>query len=248
MTSAQQLIYDTVGCPPIEGSKGKLLKPEPGICSITGEPQEITADARRALGENFTDHSLWRAHTGRVGPAALWCCSGKGALSPRMWSWVCAPGVGLPDSVEKAPWHVPGLCQTNRSNTRPIIDLLIHPPAGEWVMCIATSGQKHVLPYATTNHGGGTSTIRMEDTNITIKHTQFRNVFEATLTLRRMGVTAENIKNEAPGNAIKTHDQLENWRHASQRIEHLRTSPLVDLALWCITKPIMEDTNAYPTP
>lgn len=97
-------------------------------------------------------------------------------------------------------------------------------------------------------HGGDTSTIRMEDTNITIKHTQFKMVFEATLALRRMGVTAENIKNGAPGNAIKTHDQLENWRNASQRIEHLRTSPLVDLALWCITKPIMEDTNAYPTP
>ena len=165
-----------------------------------------------------------------------------------MWSWVCAPGVDLPDSVEKAPWHVPGLCQTNRSNTRPIIDLLMQPPAGEWVMCIATSGQKHVLPYATTNHGGGTSTIRMEDTNITIKHTQFKMVFETTLALRRMGVTAENIKNGAPGNAIKTRDQLENWRHISQRIEHMRTSPLVDLALWCITKPIMEDTNAYPTP
>ena len=63
-----------------------------------------------------------------------------------------------------------------------------------------------------------------------------------------MGITAENIKNGAPGNAIKTHDQLENWRNISQRIEHMRTSPLVDLALWCITKPIMEDTNAYPTP
>ena len=64
MTSAQQLIYDTVGRPPIEGAKGKLLKPEPGVCSITGEPQEITADAPRALGENFTDHSLWRATLG----------------------------------------------------------------------------------------------------------------------------------------------------------------------------------------
>lgn len=45
MTSAQQLIYNAVGCPPIEGAKGKLLKPEPGVCAITGEYQEITADA-----------------------------------------------------------------------------------------------------------------------------------------------------------------------------------------------------------
>lgn len=247
MTAAQTLIWDTAGRPAIDGAKGKLLKPEPGLCSITGEHCEVTADAARALGENFTDQSLWRAHTGRVGQAALWCCSGKGKDSPRMWTWVCAPGETLPPSVEKAPLKVPGLCQTNRANTRPVIDTLMHPPAGEWVVCIAVSGQKHVLPYAATNRGGGEWVVRMEDTTITATPDQWSTVFHTVLALRRLGVPAESIKAGRP-DYIKTRDQLTQWAQLHQQLTPYQSAPIVDLALWCITKPIMEDTHAYPDP
>ncbi|AWB84798.1 hypothetical protein [Corynebacterium liangguodongii] len=244
MTAAQTLIWETAGRPGVTGAKGKLLKPEPAICAITGEYCEVTADATRALGENFTDQSLWRAHTGRVGQAALWCCSGKGKDSPRMWSWVCAPGHDVPDSVEKAPLHVPGLCQTNRGNTRPIIDTLMSPPAGEWVVCVAVSGQKHVLPYATTNRGVGEWTIRMEDTTITATPTQWRTVFESVLALRRLGIPADSIKTGRPDH-IKTLEKLRWWQEYQSTLAPYQTSPLVDLALWCITKPIMEDNIVY---
>lgn len=247
MTSAQLLIWETAGRPEVEGAKGKLLKPYPDMCSITGEQEELTADARRALGENFTDQSLWQAHTGRVGQPALWCCSGKGRLSPRMWSWVCAPGEDLPDSVDKAPIHVPGLCQTNRGNTRPVIDILLNPPSGEWVVCIAVSGQKHVLPYAVTNRGSGEWSVRMEDTTITATPTQWKTVFGLCLALRRLGVPADDITAGRPA-YITTRDDLDRWRLLASLLDPYRTSPLVQLALWCITKPILEDTNDYPNP
>lgn len=247
MTSAQKLIWLTAGKPDVTGAKGKLLKPQPAVCAVTGEHEEITADAKRALGENFTDQSLWNAHSGRVGTPALWCCSGKGKESPRMWTWICAPGHDLPDSAEKAPLHVPGLCQTNRGNTRPVIDMLMSPPAGEWVLCVAVSGQKHVLPYARTNKGPGEWTVRMEDTTITATPDQWRHVFSHALALRRLGVTADAIVSGTPA-YIKDPDQLTAWRHHAQQLDPYRTSPLVQLALWCITKPIMEDTNDYPNP
>lgn len=247
MTAAQTLIWETAGRPEVTGAKGKLLKPEPGVCAITGEHADITADATRALGENFTDQSLWRIHTGRVGQPALWCCSGKGKDSPRMWTWICAPGHDLPDSVEKAPLHLPGLCQTNRGNTRPVIDTLLDPPVGEWVVCIAVSGQKHVLPYATTNRGAGEWTVRMEDTAITATPDQWGTVFYTVLALRRLGIPAEAIKTGTP-TYIKDAQALREWRELSTHLAPYQTSPLVDLALWCITKPIMEDTNDYPNP
>lgn len=62
MTSAQRLIWETAGKPDVPGSKAKLLKPEPAVCAVTGEHEQITADATRALGENFTDQSLDTAH------------------------------------------------------------------------------------------------------------------------------------------------------------------------------------------
>lgn len=164
-----------------------------------------------------------------------------------MWSWVCAPGETLPDSAEKASLHVPGLCQTNRGNTRPIIDTLLDPPSGEWVVCVAVSGQKHVLPYARTNRGAGQWQVRMEDTTITAKPDQWAHVFFHTLALRRLGVPAEAITTGTPAH-IKTPAALEAWRHHAQALDPYRTSPLAQLALWCITKPIMEDTNDYPNP
>lgn len=245
MTAAQTLIWYTAGRPDVPGAKAKLLIDHPAVCAITGEYCDVTADATRALGKNFTDHSLWRAHTGRVGPAALWCCSGKGKTSPRTWSWVCAPGEDLPDSSEKAPYRAAGLCLTNRGNTHPIIDTLADPPAGEWVVCIAVSGQKHVLPYATTNHGPGQWTVRMEDTTISATPDQWQEVFGLCLGLRRLGIPADAIQQGRPA-YIKTTEGLAEWRRLATRLDPYRTSPLVQLALWCITKPILEDTNDYP--
>ncbi|APT92904.1 hypothetical protein CPHO_08400 [Corynebacterium phocae] len=239
MTAAQTLIWETAGRPSVEGAKGKLLKDIPGLCAITGEMSERTADAGRALGANFTDRSLWQAETDRVGHAALWCCSGKGAHSPRMWTWVCTPGRELPDSVPKAPLHVPYLCQTNRSHTRPVIDILMYPPAGEWVVCIAVSGQKHVLPYARTNFGAGQWTIRMEDTTITATPDTWKTVFSHALALRRLGQNDQAIKTGAP-TFIKTPEQLEQWKHHTDLLAPYRSAPITDLALWCITKPIIE--------
>lgn len=246
MTAAQTLIWETAGRPPVDGAKGKLLKDIPGICDITGELFDVTADAKKALGENFTDHSLWAAHGGRVGPAALWCCSGKGAASPRMWSWICAPGETLPPSHEKAAYSAPGLCCTNRANTRPIIDTLTNPPAGEWVLCIAVSSQKHVLPYARTNHGRESWTIRMEDTTITSTPQEFQHVLGHVLVLRRLGIPADAIKAGEPGPFLKTMEHLRTWKHHAAQLAPFSSSPITDLALWCATKPILEDTNAYP--
>lgn len=247
MTAAQTLIWDTAGRPPVPGAKATLLKPEPGTCDITGEHCEHTADAIKALGENFTDHSLWSAHTGRVGPAALWCCSGKGKDSPRTWTWVCAPDEDLPDSSEKAPLHVPGICQTNRGNTRPVIDTLLNPPQGEWVVCIAVSGQKHVLPYARTNRGNSPWCVRMEDTTIRSDASLWRFVFTTVLALRRLGVPADAIKTSSPA-YIKNTQDLQRWKTLADPLIPYANAPITDLALWCITKPIMEDINAYPNP
>lgn len=247
MTAAQTLLWETAGQPPVPGAKAKLLKPHPAVCAITGEQVEVSADATKALGENFTDHTLWNSPSGRVGHAALWCCSGKGALSPRTWTWVCAPGVDLPPSHEKAPYSAPGLCLTNRANTRPVIDILAAPPPGEWVCAVAVSGQKHVLPYAATNRGSGRWRVRMEDTTIGSTPAEFRRVFGLVVALRRLGVPADAIKTGTPAN-IKTPAALEKWRQLSGELSPWASSPLTDLALWCATRPILEDTDAYPDP
>lgn len=245
MTSAQRLVFEAAGCPEIEGSKAKELKPEPGTCAVTGEYEEITAPVHKALGKNFVDTSIWRAQSDRVGKPALWCSSGGGRKSPRMWTWICTPGRELPDSVEKAYIHgKKGICQTNRSMTTPVIDTLLDPPDGEWMVCVAVSGQKHVLPYANTNVGREQWEVRMEDTTVTSNPDEFRLVFETCLAMRRLGLSDEAILTRQPL-YMKTSDQLEQWKQLAETLEPYRTSPVTTLALWCITKPILENTNDY---
>lgn len=245
MTAAQTLVWEAAGRPNVEGAKGKLIKDEPGVCCITGEQVERTAPSDKALGTNFVDQSLWACHSGRVSEAALWCCSGVGKSSPRMWAWLYSSAGDLPPSVEKAPYTGNGLCLTNRSNTRPVIQLLTHPPEGEWVCIVPQSGQKHVLPYAETNHGRGTWRVRMEDTTITSTPGEFTTVLHTVIALRRLGCSADDIKTGAPPKKL-TPEILTQWREYSTVLAPYATAPITDLALWCATKPILEDTNAYP--
>lgn len=246
MPSAQKILWQLAGTPPVEGGKAKLLQPCRAVCCITGEEEDITAPARRALGENFTDHSLWAAPSGRVGQPALWCCSGTGKKSPRPWSWIAAPGVTLPPSAEKAPYGGPGLCLTNRSNTRPIIDILLNPPTTPWVVTVAVSGQKHVLPYAATNYTSAWG-VRMEDKTIRSDPGWFRFVFFTALALRRLGLSAEDVQAGNP-HRVKTITDLDQWKTLADPFIPYQHAPVTELALWCITKPIMEDTDAYPNP
>ena len=239
MTAATTLVWEKAGRPKPFGSKADLLKPIPGVCAVTGEHLEVTADINRALGDNFTDRSMFAApHSDRVGEATLWACSGKGMNTLRLWSIVCAPGV--PASQEKAFLSRPGLWLGNAANPRPIVKALTDPPDGEWLVSIALSGQKHVLPYATVNVGRGRWVVRMENTNVSSTPGEFSIIHEAAVALRRMGLRDEDILAGTPGQ-IKTREALEKWRPISESLTSYTQSPVLRLALWTITKGTLND-------
>lgn len=240
MTAAGHLVWDLLGQPDPIASAVALLT-GPGICRMCGRHSDATADAARALGTNWTDHSCWdRPDSDRVCGACLWVCSGRPPATIRMWTVVAAPAVDLPPGSEKAPWSAAGVHLTNRGNTRALIDLLASPPDGPWVASVATSGQKHVLPYALINQGPGHWTVRVEDTNVSATPWQWRHVHENALALRRLGVRDADILTGQPGPYLSTLDDLELWRHHSDQIVAHTGSPLLRLALWTITKEIDE--------
>lgn len=163
MTAPTTLVWELAGRPDPVPNIAALLEDVPGVCALSGEYEPRTAPLAKALGANFTDQSLYRARSDRVGPGALWCCSGKPPATLRMWSVVASRTAALPASHPKA-WlqDTPGLHLTNRADTSVIIDTLLDPPEGEWLVTVAVSGQKHVVPYGTVNHRRDTWTVRME--------------------------------------------------------------------------------------
>lgn len=233
--SATRHVWDLAGRPaPAVASVVALLSDRAGDCAICGQQEAVTADVNKALGANFADRGhLARGDTDRVCAGCLWCCSGKPPATLRMWTILAAPGVG-PSHPKAWLQDTPGLQLINRSNPRPVIDLLSAPPAGPWVLSVATSGQKHVLPYAHVNHGDSW-TVRMETTSITATTADWRHVHQHALALRRLGVPADAIPAREP-RFIKTLDQLAQWRTHDQALAGWHQSPLLQLALWTLTK------------
>jgi hypothetical protein len=234
MTAPTSLVWDLAGRP----GPAKPLEDVPGWCAISGEWCERTADVTKSLGSNFTDRRCFaRDDSTRVGPGALWALTGRGLQTLRMWTIIAGADSG--PSHEKA-WlgSRPGLTLLNRANPMPVHRLLSDPPETEWLLSVAVSGQKHVLPYAQVN-SGRSWTVRMETTDITATSDQWAHVHTHTLALRRLGVPADAIPQREP-RYIKTSEALAQWREHDLALTGWHTSPLLDLALWTITKETMQ--------
>lgn len=240
MSAATVLVWELAGRP---------AAPSPGmftdgaaVCAVCGRDVSASAVAARVLGGNFGDPSLYaRPDSTRVCGPCLWCVSGRPPASLRMWSIVASPGGRLPASHERA-WlpASPGLCLTNRAATAPVADTLLSPPPGQWLVSVATSGQKHVLPYARVNRGGGPFTVRMETADVTADPGTWRTVLTAAARLRAAGHGAELVREGHPdARAVKTGPDLAAWRATAGPLLPFLRSPVLDLALWCLTKPVI---------
>lgn len=245
MTSATRLVWELLGEPAPQGATASIPT-VPGTCAMCGQRDERTAPITRALGKNFTDQSCFTdPRSDRVCWACMACCSGRPPASLRMWTIVATPGRDLPASAEKASTVYgarPGICLTSRANTRPIIDTLISPPDGSWLVSVATSGQKHVLPYATVNHGSGVWRVRMETVTVTSTPEEFATITKRAIQLRRAGVHSDDILAGRPGRVTSRHELDERMTILNQLTPYTH-SPILGLALWSITKGITDDTH-----
>ncbi|GAA3878424.1 hypothetical protein GCM10022243_48910 [Saccharothrix violaceirubra] len=250
MTSPTRLVWGLAGHPEPTGAVANLFADRPGMCVMCGLSADRTADAARATGANFTDQYLYRRpDSDRICPACVWCCSGKPPATLRMWTVVAAIGATLPDNHPKC-WlpSQPGLCLTNRAAPGVVADILAAPPEGAWLVTVATSGQKHVLPYGKVNHGGPEWTVRMENTTITSNAPTWRRVLGHAATLRAARHTGDDLAAGRPTlAAIRTADDLDTWNHHHAGLADHVGSPLLDLALWCLTKETIHD-HAHAAP
>ena len=240
---APRLIHELTGRPPVEGGASRAFTDTPAICAMCGQETNKTAPADKVLGSNFTDRGLFSSpHSDRVCWACVAICSGSPPRTFRQWTIVATPGRELAPSQPKATAWIgqhEGICLTSKANTTPVIDTLLDPPAGPWVVSIAESGQKHVAPYAEINHGN-TGTVRMETVNIAYERDTFRHVFSHALALRRIGIPSDAIMTGIP-KFIKTRAMLDTWRTHQNELQPFHGSPLLALTLWAITKGIIEN-------
>lgn len=247
MNAPTRLVHSLAGKPLPAGGITKHIKDIEARCCVCAAVEPRTAPADKALGNNFTDRTMFRApESDSVCEACIMVCSGGGLRTFRLWTIVAAPGTGLAPSQEKAAAWIgqhDGLCMTSKANTRPVIDLLLDPPDSSWLVSVAESGQKHVLPYARVN-AGDSGVVRFETLDVPYTQADWSHVFGHALAVRRLWVPAADVLAGTP-RYLKTRDQLTAWRSHSQKLGPWENAPLLRLALWTITKGIIE--NEYYT-
>jgi len=236
--SATQLIWRLAGHPsPAAASSASHLTAHPARCSACGHQDDVTATADKFLGPNFADRGLLRFPSSRVCRACAWCLSGRPPSTLRLWTVIASSERRYP-SHPKAWLQVPGLTLTNRANPGPVATLLADPPSGEWVCAVSISGQRHIVPFAPVNHGPGKWVVMLEQAPIAADPQTWRYVHSHVLALRRLGIPADAISSREP-RFIRTTESLAQWRDHDAALNGWHSSPLVQLALWTITKETM---------
>ncbi|MGI5273133.1 hypothetical protein ACQEUU_37715 [Nonomuraea sp. CA-218870] len=209
----------------------------PGVCAMCARDVEESAPAKKWLeGKSFVDPGHLRARSARVCEACAWSCTGKGMDQVRMWTILTRTDRVLPASHPKAAFAADHVHFTSRADMRAVVDTLADPPAGDWLVCVAESGQKHVLPYAHVNHGPGRWRVRMDALDISATPAEFRHVLAHVVRLREAGFTAEEIEHLAPPVHRLTADTLPVWRHHAGALAPFRAGALIHLVTFLINK------------
>lgn len=232
MGTAVSMAWDAAGRP--EHPKSVDVS---GTCLVCGVDAARTLRAADGIGKNFDLINASRPDSTRVCVPCAWALAGKPPKTFRMWSVVVTEAHMLAPSLPGVPYPSDGhlhLC--NRRDMSQITRILARPPGGAWAVCVAQSGQKHILPYTPVNHGDTAWTVRFEATNVTSTPGAFSTLLGAVASLRVAGHHTQTIVACAPNITALKGPGLEAWRTWEPVIRPYRESPLIELAAFLTTK------------
>lgn len=238
--SGPVMIWELAGRP-----RRASLKPEQAdaACAMCGRHVTESLHVKQSIGgKSFTDqYLLARRGSDRTCYGCAWVCTGKGMDQIRMWTIVARTDIVLPPSNPKAVFATDHLHFTSRADMRAVVDTLANPPAGEWLVTVAESGQKHTAPYAAINRGPGRWQVRMDARTITAHPDEFRLVFGHALALRHAGFRAEEITALDPPIGRLSADTIPIWFHHATPLRPYQASGLIHLATFLINKEHMDE-------
>lgn len=210
------------------------------VCGCDTEGQGVRA--KDALGINFDHTQARRPDSEHVCGGCAWALAGKPPATLRMWSVAATTERDLPPSHPKCAMPVgPGAHLTNRADMRTVASLLCDPPPGEWLVTVAVSAQKHVVPYAMTSQGRGSWRVRVETCDITSDPTEMGWLLGRVARLRDAGFGPTQIAAVDPGTHLSTLARLTAWRDHAEPLAPYRGSPLLGMASIIPTKEHLHD-------
>lgn len=242
MSAAARFLWRLAGQPSC--GRKTVAVPDGAVCLCCGGDfvEGQAAAAKDALGINYDFTQARRPDSALVCVPCAWSLAGRGLATLRLWTVAAAEDTELPASHPKCAmqlgFHVH---LTNRADMRTVAAMLTDPPAGEWLVTAAVSGQKHVVPYATTNRGGGPWRVRVETCDVTGSPGEMAMLLGRVAALRRAGFGPGQIAALDPGTSLSSRARLVAWRQHADPITCYRGSPLLGLAALIPTKEHLDE-------
>lgn len=229
---ASKVVWLAAGSPSIEGT---TIKADDVACLICNEKQIPLGEAKKLLSSGFSDFAgISNPDSSEVCAACLFVMAGMPPKTFRMWTTLYGFDA---KSNPKAPFQLQGVGLLNRSDTSQIIQYLLNPPANPWFIAVAQSGKLHILPFTKVNTGLETVfTVRFDAADVRTSQEEFQSTLNDVARLRSFGFSADEITS---GRLHSSQIQMEKvllWKEFYPSVEKKRTSPLVALCLWLLTK------------
>lgn len=223
MTSASQMLFESVRSPPVDGCAAIASVP----CWLCGSPWSRAVSVEEWNGASFTGQNRVRC------PSSPWVCE--------PCAWVCSrlsPVPGRPPKEGKTLGgnfrnysHVfdgAGYRNFSKGEKPGLLAWLRAPRVGSWWAAIADSGQKHVIPWAPINPGARGSLLFEEQI---VRLPSDWPIVDAASALLTAGATKEEV--------LAADYDSRAWSLAGDQISafesthgHLRGGAWFALAVW----------------
>ena len=227
------LLWRDAGCSAVVGAQDVA-----GSCLYCGATSTTTLSAARAVPASFTAYDQCKAPgSSRLCAACAWTAGGRSSATRHTWRLYSVlwreDGDVPPRQHPKAPDGGPRSVALNRSDMRPILDVILRQPSCAWAASIAESGQLQCIPFCPVVPAGGAPRVLFERDVLDVSAAPA--VMPHVAALRAMGVSAEEITGGAPSAAACMRIGAEGRRHLDA-LRDRRGDRLVHLLAWALKR------------
>lgn len=223
MKSPSQIAWDSWGRPEVRG-----VVDIDGCCWLCGAHAVRGAPDSAGVAKTFLDHRRCLGEPGVV------CAACMAAMSKRQFS---IEGAGKAAPTNLSHWYGAGVYEFgSKGDKGRMREFLLRDKVGPWFASIADSGQKHLLPFAQMNPGGGVAGRVIFETEVVTVPTDAGDDIARIVRMLDAGVSKSCIASGDyyPRQIMKVGEEaieeFEAWASP------LRGSGWFDLAVWISQK------------